>query len=146
MNGGNRDGTRDYAFYDAIDEPAQRMGWVVMPARRLLRRLLGPVWRRERELFQLLGTEIARLDERLLNPDGVTEVAIAARVTQLEQQVAVLAELPGRLDSLERQMQSIAALSWDHEAVVRRLAMIEDRLSTLQDGSAPAAPRRPGVA
>ena len=126
---------RDYAFYEASEQAPRRLGWLVRPFRRLLRRLLGPVWQREHELFVSLGTELDRVQQRQTDLHTTGE----ARLAELEQRnAAALGHLSDRLDALERQVQAAIALGWDHDALVRRLTAIEERLNELHDGRASA--------
>jgi hypothetical protein len=111
----------DFAFYDT-DMQARRLPWLVVPARRLLRRLLGPVWERERALFEALHEEHVQLGQRLIDVHS-----------DLGAQVAYLSE---RIDEVERQVRATAALGWDHVALTRRLTAIEDRLYADQHGEA----------
>jgi len=145
-------GLRDYAFYKATEQAPRRLGWLVRPMRRMLRRLLGPVWQREYELFVALGADLERLERN--QTDVLTALGdVSDRLSSVEQrqdsmeqrqdsleqrQMTALGHLSDRLDSLERQLRAAIALGWDHEAVVRRLATIEGRLNEMHEGSAVA--------
>lgn len=95
---------RDYVFYGVGFDP-KRFGVVVVPARRVLRRLLRPMLYRQVELFRELGDEIEELKQR---------------VETLEH----------RADELANSLKSAAALGWDHVALTRRLAALEDKLGS----------------
>lgn len=116
----NSDQRHDFAFYEA-GESARRLSWLVLPLRRLLRRLLGPVWSRERELFEALSRDIGQAER--LAAEGDDELR-----RRLEEIAASAAYLSERIDALERQVQATAGLGWDHVALVQRLATLEDRL------------------
>ena len=93
---------RDYLFYGAGLSPA-RFRWAVVPARRLLRRLLRPMLYRQVELYRALDGDIEDLRDRL-------------------------ARLEARVERVDEGAQRAAALGWDHVALSRRLAALEDRL------------------
>lgn len=86
---------RDYKFYGAGMDPV-RFGRVIVPGRRLVRRVLRPVFYRQEELFAELGGEI----------DG----------------------LKAEVERLSREVEGLTGLAWDHVAVTRRLAALEDRI------------------
>jgi hypothetical protein len=103
----------DLAFDSAgIQEPrgARR---VVVPARRALRRLLRPVFQRQAELFQHLSD---RLD--------ATEAADRGLRADLD-------ALAARQQQAGEQLQATVAFGWDYVALVRRLAVLEDRVEAL---------------
>jgi hypothetical protein len=122
----------DLAFYNAGCHEPKGVRRVVVPFRRLLRRLLRPIFQRQMELFQHLG---GRLDEH--------ERSIQANRTSLE-------HLSSRHEHLADQMQVALAFGWDYVALVRRLAVLEDRVEELmreregradENGSATSEPR-----
>lgn len=90
---------RDYKFYAAGMDPA-RFRWVVVPGRRLVRRLLRPVFYRQEELFAELGAEID--------------------------------DLKAEIDRLSHELEGLKGLGWDHVAVTRRLATLEDRIGDIR--------------
>ena len=122
---------RDYAFYEAGQrERPRRLAWLVLPLRRLLRRLLGPVWAREELLFQALADDITRVERRL-------DAAVGELRSELtERHDVTTSYLTDRLAELERQIHAAAALGWDHVAVTRRLAALEDHLALLNETEA----------
>ena len=83
----------DYAFYHAGIDGLRGVKRIVVPIRRLLRRILRPMFYRQAEMMQSLGD---RVDENSI------------------------------------QMQTALALGWDHVALVRRLATIEEHLAALR--------------
>src|SRR4051794_18208905 len=101
----------DLAFYDAGCHEPRGIRRAFVPARRLLRRLLRPVFLRQVALFQNL---IERLD--------AGEESI--RVVRSE-----FGDHVRRLDELEEQAQAIQAFGWDYVAMGRRMAVLEDQLA-----------------
>lgn len=88
-----------------------------------------------------------RLARRLLRRQIAINASFAARLTQLEESAArpspEAAELRERLERLEQRQHGVEeradtslALGWDHVALVRRLAQIEDRLSLQEEAGA----------
>jgi hypothetical protein len=108
---------RDYAFHQAIEQPPRRLRWIVARVRRMLRRLLGPVWEREQTLFEEIDSDLEQvrreIEELRAHDEGYAPT---------------LTYLTDRLDALDRQVRETAALGWDHAALVRRLSVLEDRL------------------
>lgn len=94
---------RDYLFYGAGMQPS-RMRFLVVPARRVLRRLLRPMFVRQVEIYEGFAADIEDL---------------RSRTEDLRKEIAEVNE----------KVESIAALGWDHVALTRRLAAIEDRLA-----------------
>lgn len=62
--------------------------------------------------------------------------ALSARLDVLE------ANLNGRLDDLAERSETAVALGWDHVALARRLAAIEDRLGVIESSPVVAEPSR----
>jgi hypothetical protein len=131
----------DFAFYEADIEP-KRFRWIVVPLRKLLRRLLGPVWSQEELLFHSLNERIAHLETELSSgavssriEDGIEDVRVDLRGRQ-EASTELITQ---RLADLERQVETLTGLGWDHVAVVRRLASIEDHMADLPPVESPAS-------
>jgi hypothetical protein len=122
MSHGDPSLMRDYAFYEASAR-SRRARWIVGPLRRLLRRLLGPVWAREYELFTALDDDI-----RVLRHD-----LAALRDEQDATAKATADYLTARLDALERQVHAAAAAGWDQTALARRLIALEERLDGIEN-------------
>jgi|ERR671935_886406 hypothetical protein len=117
----DRRSNEDYAFYET-GEQARRLRWLVVPARKLLRRLLGPVWERERALFAAIDADLVRVDERMT----VQNEEMKARDEELKE---TLRDLGERIEALDERLHSTAALVWDQVALARRLAKIEEHLA-----------------
>ncbi len=96
---------RDLAFYNAIGEPSGSRR-LVLPLRRILRRLLRPLFLRQVEILEEL---CRRLDD-----------AEAGRTEQDRRQDALLSRI-----------QATSAMGWDQVAMARRLAVLEDRVEAL---------------
>jgi hypothetical protein len=123
---------RDFQFYHAGCQEPKGLRRVVVPFRRLLRRLLRPIFQRQAELLAELSREQGRLAQRQ------------------EQLTGQLENLTRRLEQLDRQVQAATAFGWDYVALVRRLAALEDHVTALlQAGPAPegktGSPARAGA-
>jgi hypothetical protein len=112
---------QDLAFYNAGRDEIRGLRRVVVPVRRLLRRLLRPIFLRQVELFQEL---IHRLD--------AGEKSVQAVRDDVE-------SLARRQDEVDERVETALAIGWDHVAMVRRLAVLEDQLATLTGQAAPSA-------
>jgi hypothetical protein len=101
---------RDFAFYNAGCEPARgaRRGMVL--ARRVLRRILRPMFFHLERVAQSLQHQIDGLCER-----GSADLQRHQR----------------QMDDLQDQVSSASALGWDHVAMARRLALLEDQVERL---------------
>ena len=98
---------RDFAFYNAGVDDATGPRRAVAMARRLLRRLLRPIFFRQEAIYRDLQGQIDALE--------------------------------GQLRALDARVEATDAFGWDHVAMARRLAAIEDRL----DAGSPEADRGP---
>lgn len=111
----------DLAFYNAGCLEPRGLRRAVVPVRRLLRRLLRPIFLRQVELFQHL---IARLD--------ADETSLRGACEDVER-------LSKRQDDLEERVETVLAFGWDYVAMVRRLAVLEDQLAILTGQNTPTA-------
>lgn len=101
---------RDLAFYEiGCDAPTRKRAFVVLP-RRLLRRILRPFFQRQVVLYRELHDRIDLLEH-------------------------ALRELRDRQDRLAAETFSSVALGWDHVALARRLAGLEDAVEALSSRS-----------
>ena len=89
----------DLAFYNAGCHEPKGLKRVVVPFRRLIRRLMRPMFLRQVEILEQL---CERLDEQ-------------AEATR----------------ALHAEMRTVMAFGWDYTALVRRLAVLEDRVEAL---------------
>lgn len=94
---------RDFAFYNAGCSGSQGPRWVLVLARRLLRRLLRPIFFRQEEIYRDLQGQIEDLSRHR-------------------------DELSAQVHDLARQVDAQTAFGWDYVALVRRLAALEDRV------------------
>ncbi|MDB5350037.1 MAG: hypothetical protein JWN86_1284 [Planctomycetota bacterium] len=97
----------DFAFYNEIGDGPRGLKRAVVAVRRLLRRLLRPIFLRQAELMASLAS---RLDDH----------------------VAKIDEAHRRIDRTSDEIQDTIALGWDYVAMVRRVAALEDRIEALQ--------------
>jgi hypothetical protein len=109
----------DLAFYNAGCNETGGLRLLLVPLRRLLRRVLRPVFFRQAELFQGI---IDRIDRQ--------EAALRTATADLERVAKLQEELARRVDHDQ-------ALYWDHVALVRRLVVIEDQLAALTGNATP---------
>lgn len=89
----------DLVFYEAGYHEVKGMRRVVIPFRRLLRRLLRPIFLHLDSQLNSLGAELNSLDRRQ--------------------------------NLLDRDLKAVLAMGWDHVAMVRRLAALEDHVEAL---------------
>jgi hypothetical protein len=101
------------AFYDVGTESRGGLRRVIILPRRLLRRILRPCFFRLTEILQAL---VARLDAA-----EQADRSLRADIDQLARQQAAMADAA----------QTAMALGWDHVALARRLAILEDRVEFL---------------
>jgi hypothetical protein len=106
----------DLAFFNAGCARKTGIRKLIVPPRRALRRLLRPIFQSQVVLFQWICD---RLDEGERNDH------------KLEREFK---DLTQRQDRLGEQIQATQALGWDHVALVRRLAVLEDRVEALASG------------
>jgi hypothetical protein len=100
---------RDLAFYNTgCDAPAGKRALLV-PPRRLLRRLLRPFFQRQVDLYRELHE----------------------RIDAIEHALHTIRE---RQDRLAAETFAGVALGWDHVALSRRLACLEDAVEALSTG------------
>jgi hypothetical protein len=112
---------QDLAFYNAGCDKPRGLRRAVVPVRRLLRRLLRPIFIRQVELFQHL---ITRLD--------ADETSLRGACEDIER-------LSKRQDELDDRVETVLAFGWDYVAMVRRLAILEDQVAALTGHNTPTA-------
>jgi hypothetical protein len=108
----------DLAFYNAGCDDARGPRLALVLARRLLRRVLRPIFMQQVVLYQYL---IDRLDR------GETTVR------------GDLETMNKRVEDLAERVETVQAFGWDYVAMVRRLAVLEDHLAALTGQTAPAS-------
>jgi hypothetical protein len=100
------------AFYNSDPIPSG-LGWLVYPVRRLIRRIQRPYYFK---LQSMIDQMTAQLDQAC---QQVHEVQKDLSQVRLELQ-----------HERDQNRQQVRALSWDHIAVVRRMAAVEDQVVT----------------
>ena len=129
--------------FEDVEERGRFKG-LMQPTRRVLGRVLRPYFAHQAALVEEVERHVDELDRRQQALDEI-QAAVAqltAAQAQLAQTVetvtARLAELAERQDEIDRKASVVAAVTWDHVALTRRLAMIEDALVTSPSDQAPA--------
>ncbi len=103
----------DLTFYNAgcADKTGLRM--LIVPPRRLLRRILRPIFQRQVELFQSICDRLDALERHDERFDREIE-----RVRK-------------RQDALGHKLETTQALAWDYVELIPRIAELEDRIEAL---------------
>lgn len=101
---------RDLEFYNQGCQEVQGTRRVLVPLRRLLRRILRPIFQAQVDLYRELFTRDDDLSRRL---------------TELERHA-----LLHRVEELEKRVETLEKREIDALALARRLSAIEDRLFT----------------
>jgi hypothetical protein len=92
----------DYVFYNEGCTGKRGTRWFIVPLRRLLRRILRPIFQRQVELLHDLGeeqerlrTQVAEIDEDIQDivDFGWDYVSLVRRLTALEREVQSLKQL-----------------------------------------------------
>ena len=107
----------DLAFYNVGCEPRGLKGALV-PLRRALRRLLRPIFQRQVVILQEICDRLDRLEGGQNAQDR-------------------------RQDALLARVQATSAMGWDHVAMARRLAVLEDRVEGLIAAASRESATRP---
>src|SRR5947209_7170912 len=117
----------------------QRLGWLVSPIRRVLFRLLRPfllaLASEQRRLGDGQQGIQGRVDELERRQSAAGDVLddVAPHLTEVERRQREferrLAVLEATQEAMDARAQSAAAVSWDREAIARRLAALEDALA-----------------
>lgn len=120
-------------LFDDVEE-AGRLRSVMQPTRRALGRVLRPYFAHQQAQVDRVERRIDELDAQQPTVDGLLEAVkelaeIQAQLTQaLEALTAQVAGLADRQDEVDRKAAAVAAVTWDHVALTRRLASLEDQL------------------
>jgi hypothetical protein len=112
----------DLAFYNAGCEHTSGLRTIVVLMRRLLRRVLRPIFMHQVVLYQHLIERLDRTEASLRGVQGDIE-AMGERHVELDERV-----------------ESVQAFGWDYVALVRRLAVLEDQIAALTGQSLPQVP------
>ena len=146
---------RDLRFYNTpIDQPGIAGFFITLP-RRCARKLLLPFFARLVEILDALARHSDQSDQdrsvlraEVHRVDGKAEAInrkfdlLNAKFDELNLKMETLrtefGELKQREDALRDEFAAVVALNWDHVAVGRRLAQLEDRmLADVATGPAP---------
>lgn len=121
-------------LFDEVEERGRLRG-LMQPTRRALGRVLRPYFAHQQAHVDRVACQVEELAARQPDIDGllsaVRELAeIQAQLTQaLEAITAQVGGLVDRQDEVDRKAAAVAAVTWDHVALTRRLASLEDSLS-----------------
>jgi ABC-type transporter Mla subunit MlaD len=125
-------------------EERGRLKALMQPTRRVLGRVLRPYFAHQMALVDRVEEHVDELDRRqqvLEEIQSAVEQLTAAQADlaqALDSVTTRLAELAERQDEIDRKASVVAAVSWDHVALTRRLAVIEDALVTAREARAGA--------
>jgi hypothetical protein len=105
-------------------------GWrrVILPFRWLTYRLLLPWIFRQEELHEELEESLAKIEVRR---ELLHQELMGVR-SEIEATTRELAAIRSEIAATDQRVRQALAFGWDHVALVRRLAAIEDRLSLPQ--------------
>lgn len=103
----------DLAFYNAGTEPRGALRNLVVMPRRLVRRLLRPIFQHLTQILQYLCIRLDLADQ--------ANERLQGEVQRLDAMQSALADAT----------QSSIALGWDQAALARRIAVLEDRVEFL---------------
>jgi ABC-type transporter Mla subunit MlaD len=133
----------DGDLFDEVEERGRLRG-LVQPTRRALGRVLRPYFAHQQAQVDRVEQRVDELGARQPDIDellsAVRELAeIQAQLAQaLESITAQVAGLVDRQDEVDRKASAVAAVTWDHVALTRRLASLEDSLSDREGDPASA--------
>ena len=131
-------------LFDGVDESGRGRS-IMQPTRRALGRILRPYFAHQQAQVHRVEERVDAIDRRLPSVDelaaAVTELAdIQGQLAQaLEALTAQVVALGERQEEIDRKAAVVSAVSWDHVALTRRLAAIEDAL-TGEEAGAEAVP------
>lgn len=123
----------DGDLFGEVEERGRLRG-LVQPTRRALGRVLRPYFAHQQAQLDRVERRIDEIAARQPDIDellsAVRELAeIQAQLTQaLEALTTQVAGLVDRQDEVDRKAAGVAAVTWDHVALTRRLASLEDSL------------------
>jgi phage shock protein A len=129
----------DADLFAAVEERG-RLKALMQPTRRVLGRVLRPYFAHQVALVGRVEHHVDELERRQQVLDQVQAAVeqLTAAQAELVQTLATvttrLAELAERQDEIDRKASVVAAVSWDHVALTRRLAVIEDAILTAREG------------
>lgn len=128
---------QDLCFYEAGCSSTSGMRGLLVLCRRLLRRLLLPIFQRQREIYEHQERQLEQLQAELKSL-ARAHAELAHELTQrLEEHGRRLTE--GLQDALARHRAELAPCLSDYTAIVQRMMFLEAALEGLTDKA--AAPR-----
>ncbi|WP_406696768.1 hypothetical protein V5E97_37850 [Singulisphaera sp. Ch08] len=137
---------QDFAFYNAGSHAMKGPRAVLVVARRVMRRVLRPIFLRQVEIFQYLADRLDNHENRVfalrIDADAMKRQhgELAAELGRQNEALAYRQDLlSGRQDELADQIQTTMAFGWDYVAMVRRLATLEDQLASLTGSTLPSS-------
>ncbi|WP_422925918.1 hypothetical protein [Singulisphaera sp. PoT] len=120
----------DLAFYNAGGQNTKGPRILMVSARRIMRRILRPIFLRQVELYQYLIARLDGLDTLAPKVERHEHAVFALRVDS-DQLKASHAELAKKHEENAEQLQTALAFGWDYVALVRRLGTLEDQVAAL---------------
>jgi hypothetical protein len=118
----------DLRFYDFDAGQAKRHRRLLIVPRRILRRILRPIFDRQIDLFREL---YHRLYMNELAVEEMDRKQHQWREAVRDDLMGQFREITRRQDELDAKLQTLMALGWDHVAMARRLAALEDQIASL---------------
>lgn len=112
----------DLRFHEVGCESPRGKRRISVFCRRVLRRILRPIFERQVEILVALRTRIEVLEME----NGLLRTSLCDEIRGQHQ----------RNDALARHVQTMIALGWDHVATTRRLASLEEHVESLLQESA----------
>lgn len=129
---------QDFAFYNAGSHSLKGPRGLLVMARRMMRRVLRPIFLRQVEIFQhfadLLDNHEGRVSDLRTDADAMKRQHrdLAHELGRQNEALALRQDQQSaRQDELADQIQTTMAFGWDYVAMVRRLATLEDQLALL---------------
>jgi hypothetical protein len=125
---------QDFAFYNVGCHDAKGPRGLLILVRRMVRRILRPMFLRQAEIFRHFAALLDDHEHRVfaLRIDADAMKRQHAELNRQHEAMACRQEnLSARQDELADQIQTTMAFGWDYVAMVRRLATLEDQLASL---------------
>jgi hypothetical protein len=145
-------------FYEVGYHEVKGIKRIALPVRRLVRRVLRPIFVELDNRLKTLDGRQAQLELRQAQFDvhenklDQRQNELDHRQHELDRRQNQLGDRQNRLgpdvsaatdrlhNRLDRELKALLAMGWDHVAVTRRLAVLEDRVEALLSGGAAGDP------
>src|SRR5260370_1236780 len=124
---------RDLLFYNAACVDVRGPRRIIVPLRRLLRRLLLPLFQRLVEILQIFDLDLEQVAERQRKLELLQQER-EAEVRRWQQ----------NFEALAKRQYDLEAFHLDFEALIRRLAALEDHVEALLQQRIPGEVRPNG--